>query len=463
LHPLDCLRSGRSDVLRFGREFERSQYLSSEELEELAWERLIEILKRATAHIPYYRDSFQKARVRPEELVQPADLLKCPILEKKQLQQHLEELVDPNWPKEDLLLDQTGGSTGTPVRYYRSHRRHNSREAATWRHNRWTGWNRGDRFACLWGALRDQPSTHWKTRLRNLLMTRGIVFNTAGFQEEEMLEFHDKMKSFRPKIILAYANSITLMASLLKRKGGIVYQPNAIVCSAEMLSEENRALIESTFGCPVYNRYGCREFSIVASECEQRNGLHLMQEGLYVEILGKNGHALPGEVGELLVTDLLNEPMPLIRYRIGDRASWKEGTCRCGRGLKRLEAIAGRSTDYLVGVDGRLCSGAVLTVAMVARRPSLGQVQILQDEPDRVVYRVASGKNNPPSHEDLRFLEKETERYLGEGMKIDYEFVDQIPHEPSGKFLFSKSTVSKDLFFVKDGDTLPTPKKINKL
>ena len=65
-------------------------------------------------------------------------------------------------------------------------------------------------------------------------------------------------------------------------------------------------------------------------------------------------------MGAVLVTDLLNGAMPLIRYRIGDMAAWADGPCPCGRGLPRLERVAGRVTDFLVGADGRLVSGVYL-------------------------------------------------------------------------------------------------------
>src|SRR5207245_8182297 len=141
-----------------------------------------------------------------------------------------------------------------------------------------------------------------------------------------------------------------------------------------------------------------------------------------------------GEMGSVLVTDLLNGAMPLIRYRIGDVACWAPGDCPCGRGLPRLGRVSGRVTDFLVGADGRLVSGVFLATYVVAQRPSLGQVQIVQNRPGAVVYRICPGGAFAPAA-DLPYLEAASREYLGTGTAVGWEVVPEIPCEPSGKFL----------------------------
>jgi phenylacetate-CoA ligase len=179
----------------------------------------------------------------------------------------------------------------------------------------------------------------------------------------------------------------------------------------------------------------------VASECDAHQGLHVMAEGLYLEIETPQGPAAPGELGAILVTDLLNHAMPLVRYRIGDVGSWAAGDCPCGRGLPRLENVAGRVTDFLVGCDGRLVSGVFLATYVVAQRPSLGQVQIHQDRAAAVTYRVKPGRNYRPA-DDTNYLRCATRQYLGDRAEVEIEVVDDLPAESSGKFLFSRSSVS---------------------
>ena len=165
-----------------------------------------------------------------------------------------------------------------------------------------------------------------------------------------------------------------------------------------------------------------------------------MAEGLYLEIETPHGPAAPGEMGAILVTDLLNRAMPLIRYRIGDLAAWAAGPCPCGRGLPRLERVAGRVTDFLVGCDGRLVSGVFLATYVVAQRPSLGQVQIRQTEAGAVVYRLRPGRDL--TRKRTRNICGKPRGVPGREAVCDWEVVDELPAEPSGKFLFSRSTVA---------------------
>ena len=444
LFPLDAYRSGKGKLFRNLREFEKSQFFSPDEIRDLNWQRLKAILQHAYEKIPYYRQSFDAVGMTPNDVRSESDLLRLPVLEKRQVQDHLAELVVPDWPKDNLMVDQTGGSTGTPVRYYCSLDRRISREAATYRHNRWAGWDICDKSAAVWGASRDAVPVPKKLfgKMRSFFLDRQIMLNTAVFNESDALAFNEQLKKYRPKCILGYANALVVFAHMLKEKNVAAYSPFSIVSSAEMLPPESRKIIEDAFGCKVFNRYGSRETSVIASECDRHEGLHLMAEGLHVELVVDGRHAKPGEMGEIVVTDLLNLPMPLIRYRIGDMAAWGDKPCSCGRGLPMLAQLSGRVTDFLVTDNGSLCSGASLTALVAAYRPTLKQIQIYQERQGEVLFRVASGKDTPISDDDIVFIREKSAVYLGRDTKVEFEFVDEIPKTASGKSLFSISKVA---------------------
>jgi hypothetical protein len=110
-------------------------------------------------------------------------------------------------------------------------------------------------------------------------------------------------------------------------------------------------------------------------------------------------------------------------------------------GAWRLARVAGRVTDFLVGTDGRLVSGIFLATYVVGKRPSLGQVQIHQELPGQVLFRIQAGPAFSKA-EDLEYLRQAARRYLGEGAVVDCEFVDELRPERSGKFLFCRSTAA---------------------
>ena len=441
-YPLDLVRKGDRSQLRYLREFERTQYLPQSELRAIQFKRLQSLLAHAYRECGFYKESFDRAGLIPSDLKTLEDLSAFPILEKRDIQNCRDAMVAETSRKEDLLPNYTGGSTGTPLELFVNKERWRSRRAAVIRHNRWAGWEIGDKVVYLWGALSDIPKATWRQRLAQRLLEPQILLNTAHVTEAKLVEFHEAMKRFRPRVIQAYARSAALFARFLKSRGLRAYRPHSIIATAEVLEPEDRAVIEEVFGCAVFNRYGCREVSVIASECSAHQGLHVMAEGLYVEIVRGNREAKVGEDGEILVTDLLNWTMPLIRYRIGDVAAWeKGGICPCGRELPRMRRLMGRATDFLVGHDGRLVSGPFLTLAAVGKRPSLGQLQIQQDRVGQVHFRIQRGSRfQDPA--DLEFLKATARTYLGETTEVGWEYVEELRSEPSGKYLFCRSSVA---------------------
>jgi phenylacetate-CoA ligase len=440
LYPVALWRSGELAQLQYMREYHRTQFHSPEQLRDLQFLRLRSLLEHAYRNCPFYRARFRQLGLHPDDVRCLEDLRHLPTLEKTEVQQVGDQLVADDQPRDQLVPNQTGGSTGTPVAFFLSRDRLLARTAATLRHNRWAGWELGDRVAVLWGAARDRPRRSRFSWLRERLIDPQLFLDAGHLTEQRLLDFHRRLQRFRPRILLAYARSAVLLAQFLRARGLAPVRLRSVVTSAEVLTAEERALIEGVFACPVFNRYGSREFSVIASECPAHDGLHVMAEGLYLEIVNGDRPARPGEPGAVLVTDLLNHAMPLIRYRIGDVASWLPGACACGRGLPRLREVAGRVTDFLIGGDGRAVSGAFLTIAVVARRASLGQVQVVQERAGAVTYRVKPGPGFSPQ-EDLQYLVSTTREHLGETTQVGWELVDDLPAQPSGKYQFSRSQV----------------------
>src|SRR5262249_8028755 len=155
------------------------------------------------------------------------------------------------------------------------------------------------------------------------------------------------------------------------RHGPSGYRPRGIITSAMVLHNWQRRVIEEVFACRVTNRYGCEEVSLIACECERHEGLHVNADNLLVEVLRDGRPAAPGEPGSVVVTDLSNRAMPLLRYQVGDVAVATDRLCPCGRGLPLLERIEGREADYVVTPSGRLISGISLTENFAVQVPGL--------------------------------------------------------------------------------------------
>ncbi len=232
----------------------------------------------------------------------------------------------------------------------------------------------------------------------------------------------------------------TCLRGILKQTNSTDHhRPGAIITSAELLDPEQRSLIEAVFECRVFDRYGSRETSVIASECEKHSGLHIGAENFLLEFIKENKPVKPGEYGKIIITDLMNYGMPFIRYQIEDAGVPSDETCACGRGLPLMKMAAGRVTDFLVTPERKIISGASLTIYLVANTPGVAQAQLVQEKIDEIIFRIVKGENF--GEKSLAYLQSEIPKFFGPSMKYQIEYVEQIPLESSGKYRFSISKV----------------------
>jgi phenylacetate-CoA ligase len=434
------VRKNRSARLTYLHDMELTQYLPQDQLREMQWTRFKAMLDYAHRHSAFYRGKLQAAGLTPADVRTFDDLRFVPLTTKTDIQEHLDDLITAPYRDRVLLKDMTGGSTGSPMIFYYDEDRRDSRTAAALRHDRWTGWNIGERIAVLWGAPRDvaRPG-RWQTRLRDWIIQRALVLDASRIDEAAMAAFCRRLQAYRPRFVLAYANTLAMFAQYVRDAGVMPMRPEAVICSGEFLTEDNRALIESTFGCKVFNRYGSREFSVIASECHIHQGMHVSAENLLVEVVSDDdaGH---GAEGQIVVTDLRNYAMPMIRYRTMDVGALKAGACRCGRGLPLLDLTGGRVTDFLTAVSGSRVSGIVMATYGITNIRGVRQVQFVQHRRGAVTARIARGPQW--TDESFRLLTEKVRGLLGMEMIVEAEFVDHIPLEASGKYRFSVSRLA---------------------
>lgn len=435
LYPLDATRRG-SNELRILARLEQTERYTSEKLHDLRLGALLQLLDHASRHVPFYQKRFAESGFNLNSVKDFDDLKRLPILTKKDIQEHRENLISRFFDRSDLVENRTGGSTGSPLIFYHHQDRLDSRQAATLRHNRWAGYRIGSKVAILWGHQHDLSlyrST--KARLRNLLIDRQLICDSGSFSEETLSRFTRDFRRFRPQIIVAYANSLALVVDFCQSNNIKLPRPNGIITTAEVLTPENRIKIEGYFDSRIFDRYGSRETSIIASECDAHDGLHINAENLFLEFVEDGRDVKPGEVGEILVTDLGNLAFPFIRYQIGDRGSPATGSCKCGRTLPKMQMVAGRTTDFLIAPDGRHVSGAALTIYLAARIPGVRQAQIVQRERSRLTFNLVVDQSF--NDQSLALIREKVTSFFGSEMLFTPNYVETIPAEPSGKYRFS--------------------------
>lgn len=436
VYPL-WMRRDHPEYFRYARQFRQNQRFSAEELEHWQAARLREQLLHAFRNIPFYRRRFEVAGITPLDIRNVDDLRALPVLTKRDLQTHNNELLARNFPEAARVPNQTGGSTGSPLQFWVDKERLDARRAGMDRHNAWAGLHPGDWYAHLWGSRFDtatSPAITWRQRL----LTRNLTLNTSLISDEDLTQYIALVRRMRPRVMVAYAQSAVFFARYCERHGIDNISFRSIIVTAEMLLPGQRALLESVFGAKVFNRYGCREVSVIASDCSHSTGMHVNADALIVEV--EQGPGLPPGTGRVLVTDLFNRSMPLIRYEIGDLASTLEtAVCPCGRAFPRIANIRGRITDFLVTTDHRRISGISLS-QLAGDLPQVRQMQFVQNERANIQLRVVAGDGY--GSDTVSELRRRLDPYLRGTTELSIVTVERIPPEPSGKFRYVKTAAA---------------------
>ncbi len=431
----------RRKTLRYWRELERSQWLQPEQLATQQFATLQQLLQHAAQHCPYYRQRWQEAGLRVSDLQCPTDFCRWPVLDKTQVREHRLAMRSER-PVGPLIAKATGGSTGVPVHFDLDLRSHERRNAAMLRGYGWAGGTPGTKQFYLWGGPVEQQSRRkaWKDRLYNVIHRRHLV-NSFTLNEDSVPRIVREFNRYRPDVVVAYTGPLYQFARSLAERNLRPYPPRALIVGAEQLHGFQRQLIEEVFLAPVFETYGSREFMLIGAECSEHRGLHLTAEQLLVEILDDDGQPMvPGQIGNVVVTDLYNYGMPFVRYATGDQAVAGFETCRCGRGLPLMRQVTGRRLDTLRTPDGRRVPGEFFPHLM-KDFASVRQFQVVQPALDRLELRVvlAAGWTEAEQQKLLELVA----RTVGPCVTVHWQSVPAIELTAAGKHRVVVSDVAE--------------------
>ena len=415
------------------RELTRSQWLDADALRQQQWERAREAVKYAYLHCPYYQERFAGAGF-DGTLRDWKAFRDLPLLTKRDIRENGDGLLSRDFRREDLVETNTGGSTGVALKLYFDKRCQEMRNAAAMRCDQWAGRDIGMKIAALWGN--PPVADTLKKKLRNRLLDRIIYLDTMNIDEDCVDRFIQEWRREKARVLFGHSHSIYILAMYLRRMNVADIRPCGIISTSMMLLEPERRVIEEVFQCRVTDRYGCEEVSLIACECERHEGFHLNIDHLVVEFLREDGtEAAAGEEANIVVTDLINRGMPLIRYRVEDMGVPSDRICSCGRGLPLMEGVTGRSADFLKRSDGSLVAGVSLVERTLTAIPGIEQMQLVQDGLQQLCVKVVKdGSFDEASEHKLR---DEFQEVFGDETTVEIKYVPALDQTRSGKFRFA--------------------------
>lgn len=429
LFPLYETLIAKRKTLRYLEEYNRNLSLSKAELEALQLKKLKALLIHARQSCDFYRRTWEAQGFRPEQMKHVSEIAQLPVLTKQVIQDNYDGLVAKGYGDTNIRKT-TGGSTGIPFRFELDMESHERRQAVMWRGYGWLGAPLGRKSTYLWGA--DLTPKKGLAKIKDVLFHRfynRIILNSFEMTEDNLGDYVASINAAKSPVIVSYVNPLVTLAEFIVDKGLEVYQPESILTGAEPLYDYQRRIIERAFNAPVYNTYGCREFMLMAAENPSRDGLHINQDHLVLELIGDDG--LPAKSGDVVVTDLHNFGFPLIRYATGDRATAADDHDFQGLPLSKLQSIDGRKLDAIKSSEGKIIPGEFFP-HLIKDFDFVRRFQVVQKEISGIVLKMECFTT--PRDQQLDELARAIKQLAGAGFEVKFELVDEIPLTASGKY-----------------------------
>jgi phenylacetate-CoA ligase len=366
----------------------------------------------------------------PSRVTDASQLAALPPLDKRTVRAERERMIDVR-TRGSHVHKRTSGSSGEQTHIEYDVGSEAWRQAVRVRGWGWAGYRPGERVAYYWGQPVPLEGLHGAKIRLDRALRRELYLECLVQDEETLAAAARAIARHRPHLIVGYAVALGLLARHVIDRRLRAWDDLGVVSCAEPLGAQDREVVTRAFG-PVFDTYGSRETMLLAAECERHDGLHTMDDAHVVEVVVEGRPARPGEVGEVLVTDLHNYGMPLIRYRNGDLAvAGPDEPCACGRGLGRVRSIAGRVSETLHGPHGEAIPGMFVHCSFVSSAPNVREMQVVQRASGEVVLRVVPADRFDPRSLDQ--VEARMKRYL-RGLPLRVECVEHIERGPAGKF-----------------------------
>jgi phenylacetate-CoA ligase len=373
---------------------ERTQWLEADVLARTQGEELRALLMHAGAHVPYYKELFAAVRFDPRGVTSRDDLARLPLMTREMVRERYDDLID-RAQRGRNIEKQTSGTSGVPLRIEYSNASETWRQATRLRAYEWAGYRQGLPTLHYWGR-----GTRLARGLRALKVNldraiRREAYVDCGHQDDaSMRRLARLIAQMRPHAIVAFPHALATFARWVLERHARAWGDVIVIGGGEAMLQADRAALERAFGPRVYETYGARETMLIAGECGAHDGLHVAEENLIVEIVRSDGTlAAPGETGAVVVTDLHNTGMPLVRYANGDLATWSpDSTCRCGRSLRRIARVDGRQTDTMRDGSGAPVPGLVVMSILNALEAEIHEFQAVQKRSGAVELRIVPGR-----------------------------------------------------------------------
>jgi phenylacetate-CoA ligase len=369
-------------------QLEHSQWWPASQLAAHQLEQLRALVAFTVRQVPHYRaliSTHLPALLADPHVLTWGDFARWPILKKADLREQSSALLAADLPRDHGAMSWrfTSGSTGTPVRCAATTVSHFFRSALILRNQLWHELD----FSLKYAEIRPETSAG---RFQSWGPAPSVAYETGPSVAlpvaTDIAEQLDWLMAEAPGYLHSNASNLRALLLRSRQTGQVPVGLDAVISYAETMPADLRALTRELWNTRLIDVYSCTETGVMALQCPQHDHYHAQSELVILEVLDEDGLPCPpGNVGRVVVTDLVNFAMPLIRYELGDYA--EAGVpCDCGRGLPVIARVMGRRRNMALDLKGRMFWPYFSSRDLYDSAP-LGQIQLVQHTPATIELR----------------------------------------------------------------------------
>ncbi|GGW64391.1 phenylacetate-CoA ligase [Winogradskyella epiphytica] len=375
------------------------------------------LLKHVTQTTPFYK-KFKGLN----------DIHSFPVIRKTVIQDDFENFKSSSYKDKKNFKVSTSGSTGVPFLLYQNQEKRNRNHADLIYYYKQSNFKIGNRLYELEVWRNHNKKGKLKSWLQNI-----VQFDISRLTDDRIQQFLKLLKLDKQsdKTMLGFASAYELIAQYLENNNIILDNVGltSAIANAEYLNHYTKTTLGKHLNTVVLSRYSSEEIGVVAQQTlSSPNTFVLNHASYYVELLNLNSDipAKPGEFGRIVVTDLFNYAMPIIRYDTGDIAEFGVNK----NGVMEFAKIEGRQMDLIYDTSGNMISSFVVYTKFYKYYHLLKQYQFIQQEEDRYEIKLNLKGDNFAFEDELI---ADIKLDFGNNARVDITYVDEIPALASGK------------------------------
>lgn len=424
---LDIAKGTR--IGHYFRHFDSTLRWNREELERYRLNKLKRLLESAERHSPYYRKLFKAVGFSAEDVKSLKDIESLPIVERDTIRDRGDEMINERIPKSKLFKGSSSGTTGTPITYYHDADGISAGTAAGYVLWGMSGWRLGQRNVHVWGNA--TSIERWKnrgSRAKNALLRQRNIAST-GLDDPGLADAAAReIIAFDPVSIEGYPGAIFSLAQHFKAKGYSLRKLRQVLTTAENLEDHQRGLIEEVFA-PTGDLYGSGEVLGIATRPTTDEKYYIFEPHVFVEVVPSG---LPG-MKDILVTDLDNQGMPFIRYRVGDMIDGlSQPDDDSQYPFAHFKKVMGRKSDIILLPNGKRFHPVNIFGGTLFRRfPTISRHKVVWNGDS---LKFVFERNEPLDDGKLNAELRELLAPYDVPFTIEYTF--KIPVPPGGKHTY---------------------------